>query len=81
LELKRLYHDFCVFKNGKLGCPKNFNMLTVGWYLNQSKENPSVLCTDDYDFIALRDIKKGEELTVDYSIYSEHPKGILPEQS
>jgi SET domain-containing protein len=54
-------------------------MLTVGWYLNQSKENPNVLCTDDYDFIALRDIKKGEELAVDYSTYSEHPKGIIAE--
>jgi uncharacterized protein len=73
-ELKKLYDDFCVIKNGKYGCPKNFNMLTVGWYLNKSKENPNVRCTNDYDFIALRDIKKGEELTVDYSTYSESPK-------
>jgi hypothetical protein len=73
-ELKKLYDDFCVDKNGKYGCPKNFNMLTVGWYLNKSKENPNVRCTNDYDFIALRDIKKGEELTVDYSTYSESLK-------
>jgi hypothetical protein len=72
-ELKRLYDDFCVIKNGKYGCPKNFNMLTVGWYLNESKDNPNVLCTDDYDFIALRNIKKGEEITIDYSKYSEYP--------
>ena len=80
-ELKRLYDDFCVIKNGKYGCPKNFNMLTVGWYLNESKENPNVCCTDEYDFVALRDIKKGEELAIDYSTYSEYPKGIMPEQS
>lgn len=74
-ELKRLYDDFCVVKNGKYACPKNFNMLTVGWYLNESKENPNVKCTDDgYDFIAIRDIKQGEELLVDYSTYSENPK-------
>ena len=72
-ELKRLYDDFCVIKNGKYGCPKNFNMLTVGRYLNESKDNPNVLCTDDYDFIALRNIKKGEEITIDYSKYSEYP--------
>ena len=72
-ELRKLYDDFCVVKSDKYGCPKNFNMLTVGWYLNESKENPNVRCTDDYDFIALRDIKNGEELTVDYSTYSESP--------
>ena len=54
-------------------------MLTVGWYINEPKENdsPNVCCNDDYDFISLRDIKKGEELTVDYSAYSEHPKGLI----
>jgi hypothetical protein len=77
MELLRLYDDFSVNKNGKLGCPKNFNMLTVGWYINESKDNPNVCCNDNYDFIALRDIKKGEELTVNYSTYSEHPKGLL----
>ncbi len=75
-ELKRLYDDFCVIKNGKYGCPKNFNMLTVGWYLNESKDNPNVLCTGDYDFIALRNIKKGEEITIDYSKYSEYPNSL-----
>jgi hypothetical protein len=73
-ELKKLYDDFCVIENGKYGCPKNFNMLTVGWYLNESRESSNVHCTVDYDFVALRDIKKGEELTVDYSTYSESPK-------
>jgi hypothetical protein len=80
LELKRLYNDFCVLKKGKLGCPKNFNMLTVGWYINESKENPNVRCDDNYDFIAIRDIKKGEELTSDYSTYSKHPKGLLSDK-
>jgi len=73
-EIKRLYNDFCIIKKGKYGCPKNFNMLTVGWYLNESKDNPNVKCNKKYDFIALRDIKEGDELTVDYSTYSEHPK-------
>jgi len=73
-ELKRLYADFCVAKNNKYGCPKNFNMLTVGWYLNESKDNPNVRCTKNYDFITLRDIKKGEELTANYSTFSERPE-------
>lgn len=79
-ELLRLYDDFSISKKGKLGCPKNFNMLTVGWYINESKGNPNVSCNDDYDFVALRDIKKGEELTSNYSTYSEHPKGLLSDK-
>ena len=70
----KLYDDFCIIKGNKYGCPINFNSLTVGWYLNESKENPNVRATNDYDFIAIRDIKKGEELTVDYSTFSDYPK-------
>lgn len=74
LEIKKLYEDFAVIrKNGtEYGCPKNFNMLTVGWYLNHSKK-PNVRCGKNYEFFALRDIKPGEELTVDYKTYSELP--------
>ena len=33
-------------------------------YLNESKENPNVRCNDNYDYYALRDIKRDEELTL-----------------
>lgn len=69
-ELKRLYEDFCVFRGNMVGCPKNFNVLTVAWYFNHSK-NPNVGCNENYDFFALRDIRKGEELTADYNSYSD----------
>lgn len=68
-ELKKLYLDFCVEKKDKFGCPLNFNLLTVGWYLNHS-ENPNVVCDDNYEFYALRNIKKDEELLSDYETYS-----------
>jgi len=72
-EIKKLYEDFCVTrkKKGRIeyGCPENFNTLTVAWYLNHS-EKPNVYCGKDYLFYSLRDIKKGEELTVNYSTYS-----------
>jgi hypothetical protein len=69
-ELKKLYKDFAVKKNNKYGCPKNFNQLTIAWYLNHS-DKPNVYCDDEYRFIAKRNIKKGEELTVNYNTYSE----------
>jgi hypothetical protein len=68
--IRRLYDDFAVIKNGRYGCPLTFNRLTMSWYLNHST-NPNLKCTDDYDFVAARDISLGEELTVDYPTYND----------
>jgi SET domain-containing protein len=73
-EFKNLYKDFCVIlKKGDskvYGCPDNFTNLTISWYLNHSK-TPNVYCDQEYNFLTLRDIKAGEELTVDYDTYSD----------
>jgi hypothetical protein len=69
-EIKKLYNDFCVIKGNKYGCPDNFNNLTVAWYLNDSKK-PNVRFDREYDFFALKNIKKGEELTINYSSYND----------
>jgi len=69
-EVQRLYRDFAVLRGGRYGCPPTFNRLSTSWYLNESA-NPNVRCNSTYDFIALKDIKAGEELTVDYSTYSD----------
>lgn len=71
--IRKLYEDFCVVKekDGETlyGCPDNFSNLKISWYLNHS-ETPNVYCDEDYNFITLRDIRAGEELTVDYDTYS-----------
>ena len=67
---KKLYEDFCISKGGKYGCPRSFNRLTPAWYLNDS-DHPNVAADENYNFLALRDIEEGEELTVDYDTYSE----------
>ena len=76
-ELQRLYSDFCIIRvhDKKYGCPRSFNRLTVAWYLNQPKsgQRPNVGCRRDYTFYALRDIRPGEELTVDYRTFSDSP--------
>jgi len=64
-ELARLYKDFAILRKGKYGCPPSFNLLTPAWYLNCSRR-PNVGCDENYDFYALKDIKRGTELTVDY---------------
>jgi hypothetical protein len=68
--IRQLYEDFAVLKAGRYGCPRSFNRLTTSWFLNNSK-NPNVGCDENYDFFALRTIRPGEELTADYSKYSE----------
>jgi hypothetical protein len=71
--LKDLYDDFAIIKGDKFGCPRSFGLLTMSWYLNHSDE-PNMVTDEDYRFHARREIKAGEELTVDYSTYSDQPK-------
>lgn len=75
-SLRKLYDDFSVIKTDphdkkkRFGCPTSFNRLTPSWYINESK-TPNVGCDRYYNFFALRTIEPGEELTTDYSTYSE----------
>ena len=69
--IRKLYQDFCPKEDGKYYCPHNLNRLTPPWFLNHS-DKPNVAADKDLKFYALRDISPGEELTSDYSTYSEH---------
>ncbi len=70
-KLRQLYEDFCVLRDGVYECPANFNGLTPSWYLNSSSD-PNVAVDSSLKFYAIRDIREGEELTADYSTYSEN---------
>jgi hypothetical protein len=75
-QVREFYDDFAVWKNGRCGVPRHFHRLTMSWYLNDPRkgEKPNVACDENYEFRALRNIKPGEELTVDSSTYSDHAK-------
>lgn len=70
---RALYHDFAIRRGDQLGCPSNFNLLSVGWYVNEptSGHEPNLTSTPSFDLVANRNIKVGEELTVSYSSFSE----------
>lgn len=73
-QIRRLYEDFAVIRKGRYGCPDNFNRLTMSWYLNEPPRGklPNVKCLEEsYDFVTLRRVSVGEELTVDYASFSE----------
>ena len=74
--IRTLYRDFPVIKTDprdgetRYGCPLSFNRMTMSWYLNES-DDLNVECDEFYNFRARKTIEPGEELTVDYSKYSD----------
>ena len=69
-EIRRLYEDYCVHKGGKYGCPVSFNRTNVSWYLNHSSR-PNAAVDRNFRVYAVRNIKKGEELTLDYTTFMD----------
>lgn len=69
---RRLYEDFAVRRGTEWGCPANFNVMSVGWYVNEPLPGatPNLTIARDLAMIARRDIAEGEELTIDYSTFS-----------
>ena len=55
-----------VASQGGFYMPPNFSHMEIGWYMNHS-ENPNAYHDENYNYYASRDIKGGEEITIDYS--------------
>ena len=68
---RSLYQDFSIRRGQELGCPSNFNLLTVGWYVNEPApgEEPNLTSTPEFELVAARDIAAGEELTIWYASF------------
>jgi hypothetical protein len=71
--VRKMYDDFAIIDGEFYGCPTSFNRLTPAWFLNESKR-PNARCDDKYTFFARRNIAAGEEITVDYSTFSDSPE-------
>ena len=69
-EIVRLYKDFGIERDARVGCPPSFNRLTMPWYLTEPPNGsaPNVQYDEYYDFRAARDIRKGDELTAHFPI-------------
>ena len=65
-----LLQAFCDFYgveiDGGYAIAKRFNRMDIGWYLNHS-DQPNARRDNTYHYYALRDIKGGEEIFIDYS--------------
>ena len=69
-EVRELYDYFGVSMGKKLGVPFSFSEIIAPWYMNHSFR-PNVHVDQDYSAIAARNIKKGEEITLDYTSFTD----------
>jgi len=67
--------DFCIGTPEGFIPPENldFNKLSIEWYFNHSCDG-NVGFNLNGDFIAVRNIKKGKELTYDYGLAESNPR-------
>ena len=70
-ELRQIYYDFCPVRDGCFVAPIDFNQMAMGWYLNHS-DDPNVKVDDHLHFVTSRLIKVGDEVTANYTTYSQH---------
>jgi SET domain-containing protein len=70
-ELRRMYFDFCPTHENAFIAPADFNQITMSWYMNHSSD-PNVRADAELRFVTSRPIHSGEELTTDYTTFSEH---------
>jgi len=75
-KVEKEFLDYCIEFNDKVYAPKDFGCMEIGWYLNHSKDFNAY--HKDYNWYADRDIKKGEEILIDYNSLGE-PGGLKEE--
>ena len=70
-ETQRLYKTFGIVLEGRdaVVVPKNFNHMSVIWYINHSDSDPNVMTPDGADYYTTRDVQAGEELLVNYNSF------------
>lgn len=64
-DVPKNFELHCVDRGEKLACPKDFGCMEIGWHLNHSKSSNAF--HRNYNYYALRDIKAGEKIVIDYN--------------
>lgn len=69
--VRQMYLDCCPLVDGAFVAPVDLNQLTMAWYMNHSPE-PNVEADSQLQFRVARLVRTGEELTTDYTRFSDH---------
>lgn len=76
-EIPEELQAYCVSREGgKIQCPKFFNRMGIGNYLNHSNDENAHW--DGKSYFAKKDIKKGEEIFADYNELGEPEETKAP---
>ncbi len=62
-----LKDNFPVRYDNECYLPRDFNRMSIGWFLNHSPD-PNLAHDANHDYYALRDVAAGEELLIDYDL-------------
>ena len=72
-----MYKRMGIRNEGGYWAPKDFLVMSAGWYMNHSA-TPNLQSDDgDRTYYAVRDIKAGEELTMDYRRMDDRHDNLL----
>ncbi|MDP3956208.1 MAG: SET domain-containing protein-lysine N-methyltransferase [bacterium] len=75
-EVPEELQGYCLNQaGGKILCPKYFNRMDIGNYLNHSSDNSNLRYEKGRGYFATRDIKAGEELLANYRQLGEPEEG------
>lgn len=73
-SVKKYVDDICVYRDGCYFVPKEgLNNITISSFINHSEDPNIKVDVMRGNFVALRDIKAGEEITSDYTTYNDGP--------
>ena len=67
-SVRKHLSDFCLVEGGRVFVPRiGMNAVNISTYLNHSK-TPNLFFNKDDELEALFDVKRGDEMTIDYDI-------------
>jgi hypothetical protein len=74
-NIQKMVHNFCIGTHEGFIPPEemDFNKLSVEWYFNHSCSG-NLGFNNNGDFIAIKNIKKGKELSYDYGLAESNPE-------
>ena len=71
-NIPKIFKEYCIDRGDKMICPNDFGSMPLGWYMNHSSKPNAI--HKNYNFYAAKDIKPGEEITIDYNTLEEPDK-------
>ncbi len=70
-EVPADFIKYCIFLDDEeCICPERFDRMEIGWFINHS-HSPNIAKQPEKGIVAIREIKAGEEILMDYNILNE----------